>query len=129
MVDNPWNVDSIWAFTFLKCPECIFDTQEESIFRDHAAKNHPLSFVFFGGKKEEEEYEDDYYDNGDAYDYENGNLWLWSFQMRVTIGFFRNKVGSKQKKQCKFSMKYYSKILFAVAYLNNFSDGILTFLK
>ena len=58
MVDNPWNVDSIWAFTFLKCPECIFDTQEESIFRDHAAKNHPLSFVFFGWndvvKKEDE---------------------------------------------------------------------------
>ena len=34
------------------------DTQEESIFRDHAAKNHPLSFVFFGWndvvKKEDE---------------------------------------------------------------------------
>ena len=87
MTYNPWDVESIKSFSYLKCPECIFDTQEEEAFSKHATENHPLSFVFFGGKKEED-YEDDYYDNGDAYDYENGNLWLWSFQMRVIIVFF-----------------------------------------
>ena len=127
MTYNPWDVESIKSFSYLKCPECIFDTQEEEAFSKHATENHPLSFVFFGGKKEEE-YEDDYYDNGDTYDYDNGNLWLWSFQMRVTIGFLETRLVPSKKKQCKFSMKYYSKI-FAVAYLNNFSDGILTFLK
>ena len=82
MVDNPWNVDSIWAFTYLKCPECVFDTQEESVFRNHASENHPLSFVFFGWddviKKEAEKennkendafkVDNDSYNNGDNYD-------------------------------------------------------------
>ena len=27
-VSNPWLVDSIQAFTYFKCPECLFDTQE-----------------------------------------------------------------------------------------------------
>ena len=48
---NPWRVDSIQAFTFLKCPECIFDTQGEDTFQSHAVKNHPLSVVFFGKDK------------------------------------------------------------------------------
>ena len=48
---NPWQVDSIQAFTFLKCPECIFDTQGEDTFQSHAVKNHPLSVVFFGKDK------------------------------------------------------------------------------
>ena len=50
MTVNPWNVDSVNAFYFLKCPECIFDTQEEYSFRDHAIENHPLSHVLFGKK-------------------------------------------------------------------------------
>ena len=54
MTDNPWNVDSVKAFYFLKCPECIFDTQEEYSFRDHAVENHPLSFVLFGKQSGEE---------------------------------------------------------------------------
>ena len=48
MEDNPWQVDSVQAFSFLKCPECIFDTQEEDFFQVHAIENHPLSFVLFG---------------------------------------------------------------------------------
>ena len=84
MSDNPWDVDSIEVFSTLKCPECIFDSQEEDIFRLHAVENHPMSFVLFGKKiKDEEEnentenirenkyendennYHDDYQDNGD----------------------------------------------------------------
>ena len=48
MEDNPWQVDSVQAFSFLKCPECIFDTQEEDFFQVHAIENHPLSYVLFG---------------------------------------------------------------------------------
>ena len=48
MTDNPWNVDSVHAFYFLKCPECIFESQEEYTFRDHAIENHPriLNSIF-----------------------------------------------------------------------------------
>ena len=47
MNNNPWLVESIQEFYFLKCPECDFDTQEENSFQDHAVEHHPLSFVFF----------------------------------------------------------------------------------
>ena len=45
---NPWRVDSILEFSFLKCPECTFNTKEEDTFQYHATENHPLSFVLFG---------------------------------------------------------------------------------
>ena len=48
MSQNPWQVDSIEVFYYLKCPECKFDTQEEVTFQDHAVANHPLSFTLFG---------------------------------------------------------------------------------
>ena len=44
---NPWQVDSIQAFYFLKCPECDFMNREESYFQNHAIENHPLSIPFF----------------------------------------------------------------------------------
>ena len=47
-MDNPWQVDSLEEFAYLKCPECIFNTKKEDIFQDHAVKNHPLSHVLFG---------------------------------------------------------------------------------
>ena len=47
VAENPWQVDSIHAFYFLKCPECTFDTNEEFTFQEHAIENHPLSFVLF----------------------------------------------------------------------------------
>ena len=28
--NNPWQVDSLQAFVWLKCPECIFDTKGKS---------------------------------------------------------------------------------------------------
>ena len=53
LVDNPWQVRSIQAFSCLKCPECTFITKEESEFQTHAVQSHPLSYVgyasiFFG---------------------------------------------------------------------------------
>ena len=45
---NPWQVDSIQAFSILKCPECFFDTKDENKFEDHAVANHPMSYVLFG---------------------------------------------------------------------------------
>ena len=52
MIDNPWLVESIQDFYFLKCPECSFDTQQEIIFQQHSIENHPLSYVFFQTKCE-----------------------------------------------------------------------------
>ena len=45
--DNPWHVDSIQTFWFLKCPECNFDSKKEGIFQDHAIENHPKSWELF----------------------------------------------------------------------------------
>ena len=46
--NNPWQVESIEAFYFLKCPECMFFTKADSTFYKHAVENHSLSFVLFG---------------------------------------------------------------------------------
>ena len=55
MDGNPWKVDSIEAFSFLNCPECMFRTKEENFFGFHAARNHPLSIAFFGKQMEQEQ--------------------------------------------------------------------------
>ena len=47
MESNPWQVNSIQAFNCLKCPECMFFSQEELDFKAHAMKNHPMSNAFF----------------------------------------------------------------------------------
>ena len=60
MAQNPWAVDSIKAFYFLKCPECDFDTKEENSFETHATKNHPLSLVLFGKKSINEDFDSIY---------------------------------------------------------------------
>ena len=56
---NPWQVESIQAFYYLKCPECEFDTIDENMFEDHAIENHPMSLELFG-KKSLKEGEFDY---------------------------------------------------------------------
>ena len=53
---NPWEVDSIQAFYFLNCPECIFSTKDEYCFQEHALQTHPLSFTLFG--KYEKDFEE-----------------------------------------------------------------------
>jgi len=47
---NPWLVESVHSFLYLKCPECVFDTkyENEEIFQYHALDNHPWSNVLFG---------------------------------------------------------------------------------
>ena len=45
--NNPWEVESIQDFYFLRCPECDFDTKEENSFEKHATENHPSSIAFF----------------------------------------------------------------------------------
>ena len=30
VTNNPWDVEPIETFLFLKCPECAFDTKEEN---------------------------------------------------------------------------------------------------
>ena len=54
MTDNPWQVESIQAFYWLKCPECPLATKEENHFEIHASKNHPLSYVYFKQKHKNE---------------------------------------------------------------------------
>ena len=50
MTENPWQVESIQAFSIFQCPECLFETEEEIQFENHATENHSLSFVLFGKK-------------------------------------------------------------------------------
>ena len=59
MAENPWHVDSILAFSYYKCPECVFESKEDYIFEDHALENHPLSFALFGKYVKKEESKDD----------------------------------------------------------------------
>ena len=54
MVENPWLVDSIEAFSFFNCPQCSFKAKDKNFFQGHALQNHPLSFEFFCSKKPKE---------------------------------------------------------------------------
>ena len=49
MAENPWLVESVHSFLYLKCPECVFDTkyENEDMFQHHAIENHQLSNVLF----------------------------------------------------------------------------------
>ena len=98
--DNPWQVDSVHAFWFLKCPECIFDTREEHQFQDHALENHPLSFVLFGKKckeEEDEEYDANYEDGMENYDDEIDNDTSTSINPEVKIEEEENKSSQGMK--------------------------------
>ena len=64
MTVNPWKVETIQAFYFLNCPECVFKTKTEDMFKMHAFSNHPLSCILFeksikteGTKEEVSEFE------------------------------------------------------------------------
>ena len=62
MNSNPWQVDSIQAFNCLKCPECMFFSQEENDFKGHAIENHPMSNTLFGNFDDEQKSNMDQYD-------------------------------------------------------------------
>ena len=44
---NPWMVESIEAFSFYCCPECVFRSKDESFFQRHALQNHTQSNLLF----------------------------------------------------------------------------------
>ena len=44
---NPWHVESIEAFNFYCCPECVYRVQEEFAFQAHAIQNHAQSKTLF----------------------------------------------------------------------------------
>ncbi len=44
---NPWLVESIDAFTFICCPECVYRSKEVNNFQAHALQNHPQSIALF----------------------------------------------------------------------------------
>ena len=44
---NPWQVENVYSFSFLCCPECVYRSQEETSFQAHAVQNHPKSAALF----------------------------------------------------------------------------------
>ena len=66
MASNPWKVESLQAFNFLCCPECVYRSKEEISFQDHALTNHPQSQAFFHNlfiSNASEEYPEDHVKN------------------------------------------------------------------
>ena len=57
MAQNPWAVESLQSFYYLKCPECNYDTKEEKSFENHATENHPLSLVLFDKKSVKKDFD------------------------------------------------------------------------
>ena len=47
MTSNPWQVESIEAFSFYCCPECVFRSKDDSVFQSHALQNHVKSNSLF----------------------------------------------------------------------------------
>ena len=52
---NPWAVESVKDLTFICCPECVFKSKDESIFEEHAVRNHPRSESLFVKNKSNED--------------------------------------------------------------------------
>ena len=83
MATNPWLVESVHFFLYLKCPECVFETKYENEvkFQCHAIKNHPWSNVLFdnnANKNEildsiKEESHDNYEDYNESYNIESAH--------------------------------------------------------
>ena len=44
---NPWHVESVEAFNFYCCPECVYRAKEEHDFQAHALQNHIQSKTLF----------------------------------------------------------------------------------
>ena len=49
MNPNPWQVESLDAFSYLCCPECVYRSKEASSFQAHALQNHPQAVALFLG--------------------------------------------------------------------------------
>jgi KRAB domain-containing zinc finger protein len=57
---NPWSVNSVHDFWFLRCPECPFDSKDEVHFQAHAIEKHPASLTLFGKSVKTENFDNDY---------------------------------------------------------------------
>ena len=114
--ENPWQVDSVQEFLFLKCPECKFDTKLKHDFQDHAIENHPLSYVLFDKeiKKETfEEYEgiDNHWDVRDAdenYD-NNENIMSDAVENSEIQFLILQKISNSSPRVNNFCLQFYSK--------------------
>ena len=93
ITDNPWNVDSIEAFSCLKCPECDFNTKEEDFFQNHAVENHPLSFIFFGKSETENDTKVEETDSIDPDNSDNLEIPEDSLQVKLEFGEISNSKG------------------------------------
>ena len=103
-MSNPWQVDSIWDFSYLHCPECNFNSKEEQVFKNHAIGTHALSLVLFENKEVYQNVKEEPMDennelfcNVDPYesnDYSLDNYDEESFDSKeeMEIGNFGNKV-------------------------------------
>ena len=83
MSENPWKVKSIEAFVCLKCPECEFNTKEETFFIDHAVEKHPLSFELFVDLEKIEKEEVDHFDLA---------IRNWSIRSKPSFFFAKNAI-------------------------------------
>ena len=113
IANNPWQVDSIDAFYFLKCLECEFDTQKEPIFHHHAIENHPLSFVLFGKSELEIDTKNEIVSNPpnspEPDVQENTFEWLPAEEKQIKVKKKRNKILGKKKldkTKAKIKQKY-----------------------
>ena len=60
---NPWLVESIEAFSFYCCPECVFKSHEKTSFYAHAIQNHPKSEAFFNSEYKNHLFEQSFQDD------------------------------------------------------------------
>ena len=57
MTSNPWQVESIEAFSFYCCPECVFRSRDDYLFQSHALQNHAKSNLLFNLQNYETKFE------------------------------------------------------------------------
>ena len=104
MDSNPWQVDSIQTFYGLKCPECMFFSQKEIDFKDHAMENHPMSYLLFGKSENNEEIAQ--IEEKSDMDENHDNVPLTSINSnplidRTTIKKYSSEVGIKENSDLK----------------------------
>ena len=46
-LENPWTVDSIYAFQYFNCPSCLYKGVSKQDFVCHAYNTHPESTEYF----------------------------------------------------------------------------------
>lgn len=52
IIENPWDVQTVYLFQYFNCPECLFKVQEKQEFINHACTDHPDSIGYFNNIKD-----------------------------------------------------------------------------